>query len=112
MKKPDEIRKLENETGFPLMEDFYIGENPNNFQQHDNPNSEYGEPLPKKYLDKFPEYFVYFCKPYMGKDGNIKLNIKLTEEFFSAMKIHYGLKEKPSREQLCNILSKEIKKCM
>lgn len=100
---------------YPLNEDFYIGENPKNlphYYEQQSQNDDFAEPLPDKYLSRFPEYFKIFCKPYISITGEVKFNIQLSNEFISAIKIHYNLKQSPSRQELCTILESELKKCL
>ncbi len=97
----------------PLMEDFYIGENPENFPNNsENKQSDFAEVLPEKYLNRFPEYFKIFCNPYIASDGSVKFNIELTDEFLKAVKIHYSLNQIPSKEKLCEIIEHEVKNCL
>lgn len=100
-----------NHNDLPLNEDFYIGEDSNNLPklEEDKSNEDYGAPLPDKYVNKLPEYFKIFCKPYISKNGGVKFDIELGDEFYKALKIHYGMKKNPTKEELCNILESEIK---
>lgn len=94
----------------PLREDIYFGENPKNFQPN---NIEYTfdkcEPLPKKYLDKLPEYFKIFCNPMIDPENKVSFDIVLTDEFYEAVRIHYNLNKKPSQDRLLKILDNELK---
>jgi hypothetical protein len=105
-----------NHQDIPLNEDFYIGENPKNLPHYsvleNKESDDFGEKLPEKYLNKFPEYFKIFCSPYIATDGSVKFKIQLSNEFLNAIKIHYNLKKVPSRQKLCEIIEHEVKECL
>lgn len=96
----------------PIVENIYFGENPENFS-NSQPEREYSidqcEPLPKKYSDKLPDYFKIFCQPRITPEKKVIFDLDLTEEFYSAYRIHYNLKKNPSQDQLLKTLDNELK---
>jgi|694.fasta_scaffold36676_5 hypothetical protein len=95
----------------PIVENIYFGENPENFKPEED--TEYTidqcEPLPKKYLDKLPDYFKIFCTPMIAPNKKVVFNMDLTEEFYSAYRIHYKLKANPPQDKLLKTLDEELK---
>lgn len=96
----------------PIVENIFFGENPENFSQN-QPKKEYTidqcEPLPKKYSDKLPDYFKIFCHPRITPEKKVIFDIDLTEEFYSAYRIHYNLNKNPSQNELLKMLNYELK---
>lgn len=96
----------------PIIENIFFGENPENFAQN-QPQKDYGidqcEPLPKQYSDKLPDYFKIFCHPRLTPEKKVIFDIDLTEEFYSAYRLHYNLKKNPKQDELLAMIDKELK---
>lgn len=96
----------------PIVENIYFGENPENFNSNNTEQDfpiEQCEPLPKKYSDRLPDYFKIFCHPRINPNKKVIFDIDLTEEFYSAYRIHYKLQKNPSQDELLKTLDQELK---
>lgn len=95
----------------PILEDVFFGESLDS--SLNDSDIEYPihqcEPLPKKYLDKLPDYIKLFCFPVVNPENKIQLNIDLDEDFIKAFKIYYNLKYEPSQDKIMNIIESELK---
>ena len=69
-------------------------------------------PLPKKILDKLPEYIRMFGRPVLTEAGNIKFNLTLDDDFWLVFTRHYGLAHMPTNDQFCKALENEIRKAL
>jgi hypothetical protein len=96
----------------PITENIYFGENPNNFHQN-QPQTDYPidqcEPLPKKYSDRLPDYFKIFCNPRINPEKKVIFDIDLTEEFYSAYRMHYNIQRNPTQNDMLKTLENELK---
>jgi hypothetical protein len=94
----------------PILENVCFGENIENFPN--NSDIEYPihqcEPLPKKYLDKLPDYIKLFCLPVVNPENKIQLNIDLTSDFIEAFRIYYNLKQEPPQDRIMAVIESEL----
>jgi hypothetical protein len=97
---------------FPIFEDWYIGENPNNIPsapQNPHITSEYVE-LSKKYTSLLPKFFTENSKFYVGPNGDIKTEIKLTNKFMNQLIKYFNLSSIPNKDTILFLIENELEK--
>jgi hypothetical protein len=96
---------------FPIFEDWYIGEDPNNTSKSpkNNISSEYVE-ISKKYTDLLPKFLTENNKFFVGPRGDIKTEIKLTNKFVKELIKYFKLSSVPNRDMITFLIENELEK--
>ena len=117
IKDPNKIyteEELQKDSAYPLFDDFYIGENPenieglNNYKENTNQIDENLYPLEEKYIKFLPEYIQIFAtKISIDINNKIQIDMPLTEECIKAIKLRFSLKHNPTKKEIIEILKKD-----
>lgn len=118
IKDPNKVytkEELQKDSPYPLFDDFYVGENPENLSIYNNytskknlPKDQY-YPLEKKYIQYLPMYMQIYAKEILiGPKDDVQIIIDFTDEVMGALRLHHGLSEKPSNNEIIQLIKKDV----
>lgn len=118
IKNPNKIytqEELQKDSAYPLFEDFYIGENPDNlgalrsYKKNASEHNDGYRPLEYKYVKLLPEYMQFFSSAILiGPDDDVRVEMALTPECIKAIQLRFELKRQPTKDEIIKILKKDM----